>query len=310
LYDTSGGVLNLYKFHKEIIVAKIPNPTKWLSPFEDRVRVELYGQGYDTDWRPSLETWEKVSLIGERAGVSSVFVPNLAFGRSIYCPSQFGGHPLLFGARDCSVLSGPKADGVILFPGQACWLSSADCPTVLLKNMRTGVTIVLHAGRRCLVDEENIFNGTTCSPSIIDAAIKLFADTDRDKLRVFLFLGIGAKHFLHSPAHPTWGSRNSKLNEFILNKWGKRCFWGSSDSEIGEGRISLFDIIVAQCMEHGIREDHCSFGLSETFSDTYPENGEKPLLWTPFMWYSHRRAVFDGGEDLEARNGIFVLNKR
>lgn len=267
--------------------------TARFSLFDGHVSAYLFGADTGKDWNivsNPLAPWD-VAQFCDSIGVHRIWAPRPAEFNAHICTNEALGELIQLG--NVQMHRGCNADGTFVPAGEAFWLSSADCITIVVQNPATGVTIAAHAGRDCLVDKGRINHGhTRCSESVVHAILAQFPKSVWKYLRVFLTCGIGPENFDHPCDHPTYGASNTKMVFDILAKWGANGKVLHGDHFAG--KICLSELIRSQFITVGGLQPHL---IGYDGVDTY---AAKCRAGYP-LWWSHRRG--DGAK----RNGVLIV---
>lgn len=268
------------------------SPSATYSLFNGRVEIALYGK--PNNWSLLNPTPEALIRIGEAAQggqVSTLLAPKpSAFNAKVCLPEDL--REVIDTGNCVRILRGVDADGVIIPEGQAFYLASADCVTIVATDPKSGLTIAAQGGRDCLIDRKRV-NGDGPSrehESVVDAMVARFkeAGINPKYLKVFLTCGIGPKEFEHNFFDPKYGQGNIKMCLDLVAKWGKAVL----DGDITRGKIVLTEVIRAQFAAHGVPPYQIGFDVVDTFADTDREGQHR--------WWSNRRG--DGAN----RNAVIV----
>lgn len=155
--------------------------------------------------------------------------------------------------------SGALVDGVSrIGRGEAIWLQTADCPTIIAHNDLTGEVIVAHAGRASLIDQARLLTGKPSrqSESVVERIYRCLIDSERQtnlNIDVYSCCGIGPMQFRHPIDHPVHGQFNEKMNRFIALRYGQDCFLGG---QVDYGALNLHRLIFNQFRLCGIPGDN------------------------------------------------------
>jgi len=222
-----------------------------------------------------------------------IFAPNPSeFNAKVVHQSDFTDRWLTPGLQT-KLYRGLKADGFVLIEsGTAFAVSSADCPTAVLYDPKTGRVGAAHAGRDSLIDPGVVHDGKPSREhlSVIDALAEQVGRGDKCQLQAFISCGIGPVSYTHPPDHEIHGEKNRRLIEFIFRHWGG---WAVPIPE--KGQIWLDNIIFQQLMKHGLSESNVSGDGVCTYASMQP-NSREPL------WHSHRRGD-------KTRNLVLVIRR-
>jgi len=283
-------------------------PTKIIRPF-DNVEVRLFGcNSGKTDW--SIKTLEKpedyqndiyrqINLVAYDAGVRWLLAPRPSEFNALICTGEDLNvnvrAPAMRDAegtveqRYVKIMRGCNADGVEIprddVIRQGFWLSSADCPTLIVTDGRR--VICAHCGYKSLVDR-GALRGTPTRPhfSVVDAVLEQFAGIDishRVNLRAFVTLGIG----------PHWSEASETELEALARYENPRASY-----RVGRKKLNIVELVRCQCLNRGIgnvRTDD-----NDTFADK-DKDGK-------FLWWSYERAMKQSPADKLKRNGVMVIH--
>lgn len=295
---------------------KTITPTRVFKPF-DNIEVRLFGRNNGkTDWsikdlqtsedlwndNPQVRTyWHIDSIALDVDGLKSprvLYAPSPTFDARIAPLKEFDGkgvrytNPEWHDPQDqCNVIlgRGVNADGCDVPKGSAFWLSSADCPTLVVTDGEK--VVCAHCGYKSLVDQSAL-KGTPARPhfSVVDAVLGQFIDKNRRvNLRAFIILGIGP-HF----------SEASVQEKAVLVLYER----GLSEKAIarfcstGE-KLNIVELVRCQCLNRGI--GNVRVDGNDTFADK-DERGK-------FLWWSHERAMKKSPADKLKRNGVLVIHR-
>lgn len=218
-------------------------------------------------------------------------------------PSEFNGQIVNYKSFDRkpwadsagSLLRGPKADGVILPPNDMAFaVSSADCPTIVLTDRRTGAMVAAHAGLDSLIDRSVAHGGEPSREhaSVVDAMVAKIRRFNTSTMQAFVTCGISpeAYYFDKFGEH---GERNKELLSYVMKNWGAACYdWVGRES----GGISLFELIRAQLALRGVRVSTIGSDGACTFYD-------KKWMTDEYLWHSNRRGD-------KTRNLVLVIRRK
>jgi len=128
-------------------------------PFDGRVSVYLFGT--PLDWNIAGEDQKLVhQRLGELAGdlgLVKLLAPKASsFNAQVCAPEELTEEIRLPGEVRASLWRGVLADGCEIPRGEAFWMSSADCISVIAHDPKDGKTIAAHGGRDCLMDRGRI----------------------------------------------------------------------------------------------------------------------------------------------------------
>lgn len=193
-----------------------------------------------------------------------------------------------------SVRRGSDADGVIVGPRQAFYVSTGDCIVGVMIDTKSLKTVAFHASRESLIPKQWLepeeHDEEPRKPSVIDQAHS--ALQAEGPIKVFLGCGIGALNFDHPLDHPKFGDQNKRLIRLVSSRYGQDCL---VEDRMKDGCLSLQTIARKQCLELDIPDRNIASDGIDTFADG--DHNGKPI------WWSKRRG------DIHNRNGIFVFRK-
>lgn len=287
-------------------MGRIPYLTQEFTPFPEfpKKRIYAFGGGYDWALRGSIgrevdpalkEVLDRLVLIAEKRRISEILAPNVSrFNAFVFKKDAFFSRiPGLPGGL--SILRGAYADGVVVPEGSASLQTSADCWTSFLTDGE--VSQSLHCGLACLYDRSAVLTSEISRRyfSVIDAGLQHFPAKRRPLIRAFIACGIGPENYRHPVPHPQYGEDNKKLIAHFQSL-GENCVYGDAQ----EGRFNVPEIIKAQLVSYGVREENIRVSrndkgrITDTYGDT-DENGR-------YLWHSHRR------DPTLKRNALLFIN--
>lgn len=269
----------------------IPLPTE--SHVIEGGRISVHCFGKDEDWRLGNDVARR--LIANFAfghGVTDVLAPVPVEFNAIVCePEQLSPeHEEPVGrCEKMTFYRRFKADGTQIKPRQAFYITSGDCPTLVVFNLITGELFVAHAGRNCLWDRNNIIEGKPprAHASVVDAIMAKIPQGHRRFCKAFIVLGIAAENFCHPTYDSTHGAANQKMVEHFVQTLGT-----SVCHDLLDGKLSVKGIIREQLMRNGVPADSIGLDMADTFGDKSKSGSPK--------WHSNRRGD-------KTRNGVLVI---
>ena len=260
-------------------------PTVTYELFGGQVEVLIYGKS------PHDLTERDLIGIARNLGLKHVYQPQThTFNAKICSPFEFTKENKVGGV---TIHSGCLADGVkIVSQGDAVWLRTADCPTIIAYHSMEGGVVVAHAGRASLIDESHLRTDQVKRQpeSIVQAIYQELIDLFRSTsvyLDVYSCGGIGPKYFCHPIDHPEYGSFNQKMNHHIALHYSVDCFL---DGKLSNGALDLHRLIKNQFQFCGIPGDN----IHHDFIDTAGQNDS---------FFSRR------GGDKTGHNTILVIRR-
>ena len=305
-------------------------PTKIIKPF-DNVEIRLFGRNKgQTDWSikdlqtsedlwgnsPQVKTYWHIDEIARDAGLKSprvLYAPSPTFDAKIASAKEFEGKGIQYTNpewRDQNdqfnvILGrGVKADGCDVPKGSAFWLSSADCPTLIVTDGRR--VICAHCGYKSLVDLQALV-GKPTRPyfSVVDAVIAEFTkiSVPPKKLKAFVTLGIGPHFVVMRSVRQEIDHEGDRILVYEKEKfatheanWKKARFFKTTPSY--DIATEIRKLTECQCLNRGIgnvRTDD-----NDTFADK-DKDGK-------FLWWSYERAMKQSPADKLKRNGVMVIH--
>lgn len=259
--------------------------------------VSIYLFGKPNDWNIWGEN-------GNNALVNIDFVTQGMNLQNIYAPSP---SPSKFNAVICThddlqeqiplvksnamMRRGCDADGTTLEKAQdACWINTADCPTVITYDQQNGLIIAAHAGRDSLIDRGRIAGKQPRThETVVHTMVDRHGYEAMQRLQVFIACGIKSAHFEHRWDDKKYGMTNKAMTEDVIERWGRISVTGQWTL----GRLALSEIIRSQFLNFGVPSENIAYDGIDTSSDVKEEGG--------YRWWSNRRG--DGAK----RNGVLVV---
>lgn len=177
------------------------------------------------------------------------------------------------------IYRGAEADGAEIEKGEVYALASGDCPTVAIHDKRTLKTTALHFNRENGVDN-----------TILQGALRRFADSNKEDLVATISCGIGPKHFSHSWDHERFGNKNQERTTRVLAEYG----YGAIAYPIESGGLNLRFIASKILSRFGIASKNIFVDQIDTYTD--------PQFW------SHRASMDPASSKygLDGRNLVLV----
>jgi len=312
---------------------KIVKPTKIIRPF-DNVEIRLFGRnGGKTDWSirhltnengsPSSEYWTINSIARNIARVHWLLAPTPSFdaalctmedlkisihGETQYLEGEDGERIPAY--RPIRIMRGHNADGVVLpdkeYPVKVgFWLSSADCPTLIVTDGRR--VICAHCGYKSLVDLQALV-GKPTRPyfSVVDAVIAEFTkiSVPPKKLKAFVTLGIGPHFVVMRSVRQEIDHEGDRILVYEKEKfatheanWKKARFFKTTPSY--DIATDIRKLTECQCLNRGI--GNVRIDDNDTFADK-DKDGKS-------LWWSYERAMKQSPADKLKRNGVMVIHR-
>ena len=307
---------------------KIVKPTKIIRPF-DNVEVRLFGcNSGKTDW--SIKTLEKpedyqndiyrqINLVAYDAGVRWLLAPRPSEFNALICTGEDLNvtvrAPVMRNAegtveqRYVKIMRGCNADGVEIprdgVIRQGFWLSSADCPTLIVTDGRR--IICAHCGYKSLVDLQALV-GKPTRPyfSVVDAVIAEFTkiSVPPKKLKAFVTLGIGPHFVVMRSVRQEIDHEGDRILVYEKEKfatheanWKKARFFKTTPSY--DIATDIRKLTECQCLNRGI--GNVRIDDNDTFADK-DKDGKS-------LWWSYERAMKQSPADKLKRNGVMVIHR-
>jgi len=201
-------------------------------------------------------------------------------------------------------------DGVRITKGQALFIASADCPTLVFSIPQGDFVVVCHAGKNSLLDPCRIDHSgkVRTHGSVVDRALEFFKGNKKD-LRIDVLCGIGAQAVNYSASDQKYGDQNKTLISYVFDKWGGEVFAPllkggkmvrpSGFDRCMEGHLDFFALVRAQAKIHGVPHVNILSDGVCTYTDGTGSHGGR--------FWSHKRQVEGGVASAEGkRNGVLV----
>lgn len=199
------------------------------------------------------------------------------------------------------IYGGAKADGLLLRKGSSAGFLTADCPTLVVMDVKKELLLAAHAGRDSLLDRGQIYSGepTRENFSVIEGVMKVLRKykVRAEDLFVGVYCGIGWQHFAHSFSKKGYKKKNRQLFSYLRKVYGPQCFKQVNQHALG---IDLFEIIVAQLEAYGVKREQIHRDEADTGKPGIhvgPKNGGGRYIKSELA--SHRR-------NTHSRNFILV----
>lgn len=275
-------------------------PTIKAAPFGAPVMIDAWGR--PRDWR--LDISSVPGVIAGRAyvrGVKTIRAPRPDFsGRICELDELTEWQTISIGGRKDSnirILRGADADGTEVLRDEAFFVSSGDCPTLIVYDPVDRRLFCAHCGRNTLWDWQQVLHHQPPRQyeSVVQAILARIRPFSHRALRVYLTCGISERYFSH-PETGTDGMNcaqiRAMLKHFQERGWGC-CITGSTS----EARISLRRLVAKQFRMFAPQMDPDLIGWDSI--DTYSDLDTKGEP----VWWSYRGAGRGGCSE---RNGIMV----
>jgi copper oxidase (laccase) domain-containing protein len=251
IYDVFGGITNIIR-------------GKGLTPRIGPIR-EPYSHG-DLIQQAILR-W--IAETVQPAGAEVVLAPDpiKCNGRIIEANDPEFAEPIPIAGSTVKFIRGINAayaDGIVLPPGSAFWMISADCCLINVVDIESGKVIAAHGPRDALLG------------GLIPAIMGKFLDSKREDLWVMASASIQPDNFSHPWNHPEFREQNRQMTERIWAHWPQAIV-----GELSQGKVWLQMLAALQFMDLGIPTKNIFFDKMDTYSERR-ETGE-------LAYYSFRR---------------------
>lgn len=277
-------------------------PQAAIAPFGEKVGISLFGRPFNWSLKTNFDgATEAIRCLVEGCDVTSIIAPRPDFSARVVGRKDLEEGRIIIPAKslkfsDIPLLRGmpeKTGDGAMIFPGEAFFIASGDCPTLVMYSPFSGKLGCAHAGRDCLFDRAKLRGGAARKhESVVFALLDQFSWYDRSHIKAFITCGIGGESFRHSMIEGDRREENRAMINYIVATWGPHCVVGSRE----EGALSLKEVIRAQLLSAGISPDN----IGQDSIDTYMD-GDYAYMQNPgYRWWSNRRG------DKSERNGVFV----
>lgn len=272
----------------------IPVPTESHLIEGGRISISCFGR--ETDWRLASEDARRlIANFAFSHGVTEVMAPVPSEFNAVVCePNQLSPeHEEPVGrCEKVTFFRKFKADGTQIKRTQAFYITSGDCPTLVVFNPITGELYAAHAGRNCLWDRGHIIDGKPAREhaSVVDAIMEKIPEAYQRFCKAFIYLGIAAENFSHPVYDSTYGAANQKMIDHFVETLGPTV---CPDQQ--EGKLAVKTIIREQLILWGIPADSIGQDMADTFGDKAEDGSLK--------WHSNRRGD-------KTRNGVLVIYHR
>ena len=295
------------------------SPLSTRSCADGRVRIEVFGKPHDfRHLSQKADVLHSVVRRVESQKASRLYLPTVSHfnARITDRPSQF---PKFQTVLETKVCEGCFVDGVKIHIGEAFFVASADCQTLVFSSPLKKYVIACHAGLKCLVDYNRIYHEGKIRnhQSVVDRALEFFQGHEAS-VRVDAVCGIGAHAVEYSATDEMYGRRNHALIKYLFDRWGGDCFAPKikldpktkesrlvrpqSLKECLTGHIDFFALARAQAEKRGVpREQIVKDGVC-TYTDGSGSHGGK--------FHSHKRQMEAGIKPEDGkRNGVLIMYK-
>jgi len=236
------------------------------------------------------EPVERLVLVLDNFRIKETFAPQVStFSRKVI-PADSNWKPIFLNGSSCVFRGGITADSVLFSPNghrQAFWVSSADCPTLMLYD-RSGWWGAAHCGRESIIDPEH-------KESVVYNLVRSLGNLGLKprSLSAYVVLGIQT-NFYHEWSNPSYGEKNRRMVTCVVEEFGSECVSG----DLSEGNISLNRIIRKQLEACGVSPRNIHMDARDTFADLDKSGAHK--------WWSARRA--QATDEPNGRNGVLIFS--
>ncbi len=264
------------------------------------------------DWKiPEMEIIENqndhrgvmLRELARKYAVNRIYAPKPTLFNGRVCrPGELKEHFLI--ERDITIYRGANADGVVVPRGAGFFITSADCPTIVLCDIPHDILIAAHAGLWSLLDKSLVFGTSPQEPrphaSVVDAIMAHLPKHNREHLEIIITCGIDSSQYVFDPLHPQYGGANKQLLTYLDSTYGENT---NPKNQDGKPYLSLKSIIKHQFERYGIDPHTIHHDGIDTYSDV-DHNGD-------YKYWSNARAHHQKKESqIPKRNGVFVAHKR
>ena len=308
---------------------KTPKPTRVLKPFDNsNIEIRLFGR--PRDWSIAALNEEGLKKLADETGAAFAKIHGItadARVQTLYAPRPTEFNAVVCDHKDLqltfstdmdamveadfpenwdiSVCLGVNADGCDVPKGSAFWLSSADCPTLIVTDGRR--VICAHCGYKSLVDLQALV-GKPTRPyfSVVDAVIAEFTkiSVPPKKLKAFVTLGIGPHFVVMRSVRQEIDHEGDRILVYEKEKfatheanWKKARFFKTTPSY--DIATDIRKLTECQCLNRGIGDVRTDD--NDTFADK-DKDGK-------FLWWSYERAMKQSPADKLKRNGVMVIHR-
>lgn len=257
------------------------------SRYSQNAKVLVFGK--PKDWKINENLLFLIPILKEN-DIEMVFLQDTSdFNASIASSSDFVD---LFEVEGMKFFYGIKADGMIIPKKSAAIFHSADCPTIVLHDIKNDLIVGAHAGLESLIDKKRLTTGVHFRDheSVIDEIVRLTLPYSINHYEIFVFAGISSQNFIYDIRDPVYKKINLEIFSYLIKKYGLDAVPRST----ANGNISLLGIIKSQFQRYGFDPNKIVSDDLDTFSNDY--------LW------SHREEYLHGNQGWE-RNCVLVIHK-
>jgi len=201
----------------------VVEPTARYELFNSRVLVLAFGAKHDwaglgVEGQPHIPPAEAIAALLSDLGVKTVYVPRICKANALVIDPSRRPFPETWQDSQGRVTfhRGIETDGVLLRPGTACALRSADCLSAIFSS-ENGQVVAAHAGLASLVDEKFIYGESTMirdPQNVVSSALEYFTGR-RFNIKSAFLCGIQAKSFTRPASHPTFAENNKRLIRYL-----------------------------------------------------------------------------------------------
>jgi len=288
---------------KDLMQEPIVCDSIWTNGREHSLWIVLLGKRKGLDWniRPLRnigktqtsglpEPTERFLRVLNHFNIQETFAPRVNTFSKEVALADSSWKPIFLNDSSCVFHGGILADAVMFTPighRQAFWVSSADCPTLVVSN-RNGLWASAHCGRDSVIDPES-------GKSVVYNLVKAFEDRGSGpaSLSAWIVLGIQS-NFFHPTDHKVYGNKNREMLLYLNETLGEGCVSGEPQM----GNINLKEVIRKQLLKCGLFRSNIHGDNHDTFIDRDEKSGNH-------KWWSARRA--QETDEVDGRNGVLVF---
>ncbi len=250
--------------------------------------IGIFVFGRPKNWKCSFKKHPELIKILHEKNIKKVYLPDVSnFTGQLALEKDFHNDGEIEGIE---IMNGSKAEGLILSPSSAVFLTTADGYTITCHNPIDKALIVFHAGLRSVVDRMSIIRGVSSRPneSIVDDLMKHI--TNPSQYDIFINCGVSSTFFCYDLRNPSYEETNKKILTYLLDNYEEAVPHG-----LKHGGISIKNILIEQFLRYG-------FDRNKIHDDDGIDTGMDDRFW------SHSRFFLLGQKEC-GRNGILVMHK-
>ncbi len=243
--------------------------------------------------------------LAQKYAVNRIYAPKPTFFNGIVChPGELKKRFLI--ERDITIYRGKNADGVVVPRGAGFFVTSADCPTIVVCDTRHDILIAAHAGLWSLLDKSLVLgierprHEKRPHKSVVDAMMAHLPKHNRGHLEIIITCGIDSPNYVFDPRHPKYGDTNIRLLAYLDEMYGENT---NPRNQNGKPYLSLKSIIKHQFEAYGIDPHTIHHDGIDTYSDIDHDGNYK-------YWSNARAHNLKKECEIPKRNGVFIAHKR